>query len=65
MTGKPPFEEESHHDTYMRIKRVDLHFASHMSHELCDLLSRLLVKTQSERMALMEVLEHPWIRLNS
>ena len=44
VTGKPPFEEESHHDTYMRIKRVDLHFQSHMSDELCDLLARLLVK---------------------
>ena len=31
LVGKPPFETETHADTYARITKVDLHFPDHVS----------------------------------
>ena len=36
-------------------------FPSHLSNEVKDLLSKLLVHDPSQRMSLQEVLKHPWI----
>lgn len=41
--GVPPFETETHEDTYNRIKEVDLKFPSFLSLEVQDLISRILV----------------------
>jgi len=60
-TGKPPFETSTYEDTYKRIRNVDLVFPSYLSMEVRDLLSRILVHNPSKRIALQDVLDHPWI----
>lgn len=60
-TGKPPFETSTYEDTYKRIRNVDLVFPSYLSSEVRDLLSKILVHNPSKRIALQDVLDHPWI----
>ncbi|KAF9068559.1 kinase-like protein [Rhodocollybia butyracea] len=62
LIGKPPFEDrKSVNNTYRRIMRVDLRFPPGMSAEVKDLIARLLQHEPQERIALTEVLRHPWI----
>lgn len=61
LVGEPPFEAPDKHETYLRICRVDLHFPEHVSESARDLISSLLVKDPTRRMALEDVLQHPWI----
>ena len=41
LVGKPPFEAESHSDTYRRITKVDLHFPPHVSEGARDLIAKV------------------------
>lgn len=62
LIGNPPFEDRSSvNNTYRRIARVDLKFPSNISAEARDLISRLLQYDPQSRLALTEVLRHPWI----
>ncbi|KAL5021068.1 hypothetical protein ScPMuIL_000223 [Solemya velum] len=64
LVGKPPFESESHSDTYKRISKVDLHFPSYVSEGARDLISKLLRHDPNKRLPLGGVLEHWWVREN-
>ena len=48
--------------TYRRISKVDLKFPPHVSAGARDLISKLLVKSPKDRMALADVMRHPWIQ---
>ena len=61
LVGSPPFEAQGHHETYRKISKVDITYPSHISAEAKDLISKLLVKDPSSRMALGDVESHPWI----
>ncbi|WVW84821.1 hypothetical protein I302_106856 [Kwoniella bestiolae CBS 10118] len=62
LVGSPPFEDHSGHAaTYKRIRSVDLHIPESVSPEAADLITRLLRYTPEDRLALSEVLVHPWI----
>ena len=41
LVGKPPFETESHTETYRRISKVDLRFPSHVSDGARDLIVKV------------------------
>jgi serine/threonine protein kinase len=41
LVGNPPFEAQSHTDTYKRIAKVDLKFPSHVSASARDLISKV------------------------
>ena len=41
LVGKPPFEAESHHETYRRITKVELAFPSHVAEEARDFISKV------------------------
>lgn len=64
LVGKPPFEAVGHQDTYRRISRVDLRFPSHVSEDAKDLVSKLLQKNPNDRLPLLAVRQHPWIKLH-
>lgn len=61
LVGSPPFEAQGHNETYKKISKVDIKWPSHVSAEARDLISKLLVKDPSLRMALLDVATHPWI----
>ncbi|KAJ7881171.1 kinase-like protein [Mycena leptocephala] len=62
MIGAPPFEDRSSvSNTYRRIAKVDLKFPATISADAKDLISKLLRYDPQERLALTEVLRHPWI----
>jgi len=65
LVGKPPFETETHEDTYKRISRVQYTFPSFVTAGARDLVSKLLKHKPSDRLPLTEVLQHPWIRANA
>lgn len=62
IVGNPPFEAESNTETYKRIATIDLKFPAHVSSAAKDLLVKILRKEPKERIALEELLSHPWIR---
>jgi len=61
IVGSPPFEAQGHTETYKRITRVQMEYPDHVSPEAKDLISKLLVKETTDRMALSAVPKHPWI----
>uniref|UniRef100_A0A8B9XLC1 non-specific serine/threonine protein kinase n=1 Tax=Bos mutus grunniens TaxID=30521 RepID=A0A8B9XLC1_BOSMU len=65
LVGNPPFESASTSETYRRILKVDLRFPPSMSSGARDLISKLLRFQPLERLPLVRVLEHPWIRAHS
>ena len=65
LTGNPPFETTDHQQTYRKIRNVDISFPPHVCADARDLVTKLLVKQPSQRMALSEVANHPWIRKNA
>jgi len=65
LVGSPPFEAQSNQDTYKRIVNIDLRFPSHVSSQARDLVARLLRKNPADRIALEDVLKHPWIAQDS
>ncbi|XP_064640786.1 aurora kinase C-like [Lineus longissimus] len=65
LCGNPPFEAESHSDTYRRISKVDLNFPAHVCNDARDLISKLLRHNPDKRISLQEVLQHRWIVNNA
>lgn len=65
--GQPPFEAVGHSETYRRILKVDLQFPEHpkVSPGAKDLVQKLLQKNPADRIALKDVLSHPWIQDNT
>ena len=61
LVGSPPFEAEGQRATWRRISNVDLRFPDYVTTGARDLISRLLVKKQSDRMKLCDVPNHYWI----
>ncbi|KAK4530255.1 hypothetical protein CCYA_CCYA03G1112 [Cyanidiococcus yangmingshanensis] len=65
LVGNPPFEAQSHEETYRRIARVDLRFPPGVSTGARDLIRRLLVRDPAQRLPLEAVLKHSWIQANA
>ncbi|XP_069809851.1 aurora kinase A isoform X2 [Dendropsophus ebraccatus] len=65
LVGKPPFETETHQETYRKISKVEYQFPPHVSEGARDLISKLLKHNPNHRLPLKDVLEHPWIVQNS
>jgi len=61
LVGKPPFETESHQETYSRITRVDIKWPRNFPPGAKDLISKLLRHKPEDRLPLEQVLQHPWI----
>ncbi len=55
LVGNPPFEAQSHTDTYKRIAKVDLKFPSHVSASARDLISKV---RNSSRLTQRKFLSH-------
>ena len=62
LCGCPPFEAEGHSQTYERIKKIDLKFPKHLSPEVQDMISRVLVYDPTKRINLEQIENHPWIQ---
>ena len=43
LVGKPPFESDSHNETYRRITKVDLQFPSYVSEGARDLVAKVRI----------------------
>ncbi|MEE6514154.1 hypothetical protein FKM82_022165 [Ascaphus truei] len=65
LVGRPPFETDSFSGTYKKIEKVDYTFPPSMPNGAKDLIGKLLQKTPSKRLALEEVLTHPWVLENT
>ena len=65
LCGVPPFETETHNETYERIKKVDLKFPDHVTDQARDLISRILVLDPKKRLSLDEIANHSWILENA
>ncbi|XP_075032578.1 aurora kinase A [Mixophyes fleayi] len=65
LVGKPPFEAETHQETYRRISKVEFQFPPYVSEGARDLVSKLLKHNPNHRLPLKDVLEHPWVIQNS
>ncbi|KAM3921788.1 aurora kinase A [Leptodactylus fuscus] len=65
LVGKPPFEAETHQETYRRISKVEYQFPPYVLEGAKDLISKLLKHNPNHRLPLKGVLEHPWIVQNS
>merc|ERR1712154_103928 len=61
LVGTPPFETQSHNETYNRILQVDIQWPHHVQPGARDLISRLLKKDASSRLPLSEVMKHEWV----
>ncbi|NWX20216.1 AURKA kinase, partial [Aegotheles bennettii] len=65
LVGKPPFEAETHLETYKAISRVQFKFPPFVTEGARDLISKLLKHNPFHRLPLKDVLLHPWITANS
>ena len=61
LAGKPPFETETHNETYSRITKVDIHWPKNFTPGAKDLIGKLLKHKPADRLPLDQVLQHPWI----
>ncbi|ALC38687.1 ial [Drosophila busckii] len=60
LVGNPPFESDSTEKTYAKIKRLEVHYPSHLSPGSKDLIGGLL--RQSGRITLVDVMTNGWIK---
>jgi len=61
LVGNPPFETESHQDTYRRILNVDIKWPVPFPDGGKDLIKKLLKRKPTDRLPLSDVLIHAWI----
>ncbi|CAF96493.1 unnamed protein product, partial [Tetraodon nigroviridis] len=63
LVGKPPFEANTHEETYRTISRVEYTYPAHtnISDGAKDLVSRLLKHNPMHRLPVQGVLAHPWV----
>jgi aurora kinase B len=64
LVGNPPFEAEDTESTYAKIRRLDIVYPKHMTVGAKDLISKLLRKSHTARITLIDVMKHPWIQEN-
>ncbi|KAK9871405.1 hypothetical protein WA026_011658 [Henosepilachna vigintioctopunctata] len=64
LVGSPPFESSGNEETYEKIRKVDVHFPSHVPDGAKDLIMKLLVINDNNRISLKQVMKHPWILEN-
>lgn len=64
LSGYPPFESNSEDDTFKKISAVSYNFKHFISDGSKTLIKSLLVKKPSKRLALKNVIKHPWIKKN-
>lgn len=66
MTGKYPFNANSQEEIFTKIKKIPYDMkslnSSPCSKEAKDLISKLLVKEESERLSIDDALEHAWFK---
>lgn len=66
MTGKFPFEGQKHHELFNKIKHENYNHKElknkKCSEEVKDLIKKLLVKDQENRLSIEEALAHPWFK---
>ena len=62
VTGKPPFCEEDRVALFKSITNVSYIMPDHLSDELKDLISKLLVRTPSKRLGSKAVRDHQWFK---
>jgi len=65
LVGKPPFETDSHADTYRRIQEGDIKFPIQVADDAKDLIKKFLMRDPRRRIALEHVKAHPFILRNS
>lgn len=64
LVGRAPFESDGTINTYDKIRRLEIHYPSYLSPGSKDVISNLLKKPGSQRITLVEVMQHPWVKLN-
>lgn len=62
LTGKPPFETNSHVQKLTSIKKGEIKFPSHISWEAQDFISKLLEVNPNDRMSLESANKHIFIQ---
>ncbi|XP_029161079.1 aurora kinase B-like [Nylanderia fulva] len=62
LTGKPPFLSNSQSETYAKIRTVNIIWPEEIKPGAKDLISKLIKKKSTERISMVEVKTHPWIR---
>ena len=63
LIGNPPFESDDSDKTYAKIRRIEVNYPKFVSQGAKDLISKLL-RRNGFRIALKEVMSHPWIKEN-
>lgn len=61
LVGHAPFFSKTYEETYQKILKVDYKLPEHMSKAAAHLISKLLVLNPMHRMALDQIILHPWI----
>lgn len=64
LVGAAPFESNDTDKTYEKIRRVEVKYPSHLTVGAKDVISKLLRKTASDRITLVDVMQHAWIKEN-
>lgn len=64
LVGAAPFESNDTDKTYDKIRRVQVNYPSYLTNGAKDVISKLLVKTSSARITLVDVMQHSWIKRN-
>ncbi|KAF1741925.1 hypothetical protein MXB_4158 [Myxobolus squamalis] len=65
LVGTPPFETNSHKETYLRIVAVNYTFPPYVSADAKDIIRRLLRYDPEDRLPLTDVIKHKWIISNA
>uniref|UniRef100_A0A6B2FZ34 Aurora kinase n=1 Tax=Myxobolus squamalis TaxID=59785 RepID=A0A6B2FZ34_MYXSQ len=65
LVGTPPFETNSHKETYLRIVAVNYTFPPYVSADAKDIIRRLLRYDPEDRLSLTDVIKHKWIISNA
>ena len=64
LVGSAPFESNDTDKTYEKIRRVEIKYPTHLTVGAKDVISKLLRKSASARITLIDVMQHPWIKEN-
>ena len=62
--GFPPFEEKTEAETNRRITSLTYSFPAHVSANARNIISRLLQLDGTQRLSLLDAVNHPWIISN-
>ena len=64
LVGRPPFDTAGVRSTLTKVVMADYNLPEHLglSHEVRDLIDHLLRKNPAERIKLLEISGHPWMR---